>query len=126
MLHKSLRITIGILGLFSLLLAVAFYFRWPITANFWPWTGYYSNLSPLSYHFLSSITAAICAPLLWIALTNNLHTAAPGALNLVVSTLGITVYIFQSYLQTNTTRLLQAGLLSSGTVVLAIVFFVLT
>ncbi len=44
----------------------------------------------------------------------------------MVSTLGIAVYIFQSYLQTPSARLLQAALIGSGAVILAIVFYILT
>lgn len=82
--------------------------RWPTTgsgvsgeprrrhacvADVWPWDTGYDGLAPLSFYFLSSIAAAISAPLLWIAASGALRAAAAGALNLTVAFGGIAGYM---------------------------------
>lgn len=91
------RVALGVIGAAMGILAVGLYFRWPIVADIWPWQGYYSELTPLSYFFLSAIAAAVCAPILWIAIADKPHAAAPGALNLLVAFTGISVFMFQGY-----------------------------
>jgi hypothetical protein len=121
------RVGIGILGVAMGLLAVAFYFRWPVVADIWPWSGYYTpGLSPLSYYFLSSIAAALCAPILWIALSDRLHAAAPGAINLVVAFIGVAIFMFQSYAaNTANTRLLAGAVLVGGVAVSSVIVYLL-
>lgn len=90
------RFAIGLTGFLMLLLAIAFFVQAPFLGDVWPWTTYSSQLSPLSFTFLSSIAAAIAAPLLWIGATGNIQAAPAGALNLMVAFGGIAVFMFQS------------------------------
>ena len=118
------RAVIGLIGIALAVIAVALYFRWPVVSDFWPWTGYYASLSPLSYYFLSSIAAAICAPILWIAITDKLHAAGPGAINLLLSFIGIGIFMFQGYAaDPANNRLLVSALLMSGVVVAILVSY---
>lgn len=125
--RNLVRIGILITGVAMAILAVAFFFRWPLVANIWPWTGYYSpRLSPLSYYFLSSIALAIAAPTLWIALSNKIHAAAPGAINLLLAFVGISIFMAQGYLaDTSNYRLLVGALLFAGVAVSSVVVYLL-
>ena len=124
--RNLIRIGIGVLGVSTGIAAIALYFRWPIVEDIWPWTGYYARLSPLSYYFLSSIAAAVCAPILWIAIAGKLHAAAPGAGNFLVAFIAISVFMFQSYSTDPTnSRLLLAALLMSGVAVSSVAVYVL-
>lgn len=116
-----LRTFVGVLGVALAVVAVALYFRWPIVADIWPWQGYYAQLTPLSYFFLSSIAAAIAAPVLWIAVTGKLHTASAGAMDLVVSFTGIAIFMAQGYLADPTNnRLLVSALVLAASVALIV------
>jgi hypothetical protein len=126
MTRTLIRSGIGLLGISLGIVAVALYFRWPMVADVWPWSGYYSSLTPLSYFFLSSIAAAVCAPVLWIAISDKLHAAAPGAINLLVAFIAISIFMFEGYAaDPANTRLLQAALLISGVAVSSIVVYFL-
>lgn len=110
-------------GLGSLVLAVAFYFRWSWVQDFWPWSGggYYGNagdLTRLSFYFVSSITAAIALPNLWLGLSGEFAAITGGALNLGIAFTGITIYMLQDYRDTDDNRLLTSAIvLGIGAVV---------
>ena len=111
-----LRACVGVLGVALAVIAVALYFRWPMVADVWPWRGYYAQLTPLSYFFLSSIVAAVSVPTLWIAVTGRLHAATAGAMDLVVSFTGIAIFMFQRVAAdpSNTRLLVSALVLTAG------------
>jgi hypothetical protein len=81
-------------GLLNLALAGGLFLQtgWAIQA--WPWPD-----GRLSYIFVASIFAAIAAALLWIAVTGELRPLAAGALNLMVTLGGMTVYLLSLALQ---------------------------
>ncbi|MFN8529532.1 MAG: hypothetical protein U0670_13045 [Anaerolineae bacterium] len=124
---QFIRLGLGISGIALALAAVAFYFRWPVVAHIWPWPGdaYTPSMSPLSFYFLSSIAAAVAAPLLWIVLTNKLHAAVPGAIDLLVTFTGLTVFMVQSYAadSANSNLLISAVVMGGGAVFSAVVLF---
>jgi len=87
------RLGVGLLGALNLVIAIAFYRRHAWVASIWPWETGYEGLAPLSLYFLSSIAAAISAPLLWIAASGAIRAAAAGAFNLTVAFVGIAGYM---------------------------------
>lgn len=126
MTRKLIRIGIGIAGILTILGAIAFYFRWPLVADIWPWTGVYATLSQISFYFLSSIAAAIGAPVLWIAISGKLHAAAPGAIDLLVSFIAIAVFMFQGYAaEPSNSRLLQSAVLAGVVAIANLAIFLL-
>jgi len=126
MTQKLIRIGVGVAGVASIVATIALYFRLPIVADIWPWTGVYATLSPLSFYFLSSVAAAIGAPVLWIAISDRLHAAAPGAIDLLVSFLPITVFMFQGYAaEPSNSRLLQSAVLAGVVAIANLAIFLL-
>lgn len=123
----AVRIGIFVLGAVLVLLTVAFCLQLPIATGIWPWSAYPSpGLSTLSYFFLASITAAISAPVIWIAMTNKLYAAAPGAINLTIAFMGIGIFMLQGYAQDpRNTNLLAGGILMIGVVISSIVVYLL-
>jgi hypothetical protein len=79
-------------GVIFLLLTVGFFFQLPAVTAFWPWPE-----GRLSYIFISSIMAAIAAPLIWIGLSGEFAAARGGALNLAVASAGTSIYLFSLY-----------------------------
>jgi hypothetical protein len=73
-------------------LAVGYFLRLPWATVGWPWED-----GRLSYIFISSIMAAIAAPILWIGLSGESGAAAGGAINLGVTFAGASVFLFQLY-----------------------------
>jgi len=88
-----LRLVVTLFAVLTGYLTLAIFFRWPFVEELWPWPGYDAKLSPLSFVFLSSIAAAICAPLAWLAWTNSMRAAIPGAIDLIVSLGAITIFL---------------------------------
>jgi len=126
MTRKLNRIGVGVAGMASAVAAIALYFRWPIVADIWPWTGAYATLSPLSFFFLSSIAAAVSAPVLWIAISDRLHAAAPGASNLLIAFIAIAVFMLQGYAaEPSNSRLLQSALLVGVAAIANVIIYLL-
>ena len=71
------------------ILAFMYAFELSVVAELWPWGTGYHGLESLTMYFLSSIAAAIAAPLLWMAWSKSIHVAAAGSLNLFVTYGGI-------------------------------------
>lgn len=113
-----LRLVVAVFAVLTGYLALAFYFRWPFVEELWPWPGYDAKLSPLSYVFLSSIAAAICAPLAWLAWTNAMRAAIPGAIDLIVSLGALSIYLALEYSRdtANAALLVWAVLLGASVV----------
>jgi len=89
-------------GLAGAALAVGYFLRLPWATALWPWED-----GRLSFIFISSIMAAIAAPVLWIGLSGELGAAAGGAINLGVTFSGAAVFLFQLYGESNEAHLLR-------------------
>lgn len=76
----TLRIALLIGGAMALVLAVGFFLQAPWATGIWPVAS-----SRLSNIFLSSILAAIGAPIVWIALSGEARAMAGGAINLALA-----------------------------------------
>src|SRR5512141_758517 len=90
--QSTIRIVQVVMGLLFLFFAAAFYFRWPMVAGVWPWTGTDSGLSPLSYIFVGSILAAFGAPLIWMGLAGEIRAAVPITIDVVIVLLGTGIF----------------------------------
>lgn len=93
---RLIRIALGAIAFLMFYATLALFVQMPGVEEIWPWQGYSSQLSPLSFIFLSSIAASICAPLIWLAATGLLQAAAAGAIDLTIVFLGTTIYILVS------------------------------
>ena len=111
-LATALRVVIGLVGVFNLYVAFAFYVQLRWVNDFWPWSTGYDGMSPMSFYFISSIAAAIGAPLLWIAATGSLRASAAGAVNLTIAFGGIGVYMLSGAADASANpRLMPAAML---------------
>jgi hypothetical protein len=94
---RSVRI-LGIgLATLATLVAIGFFLERPEVEPLWPWPTY-----GLSYVFISSILAAIAAPIFWISITDEPAAICGGAINLfatfaAVIALGCLVQIVLTY-----------------------------
>ena len=84
-----LRIALLVAGLLALVFAVGFFLQAPWATGIWP-----VQSSRLSNIFVSSILAAIGAPIVWIALSGETRAMAGGAVNLVLANGGIALAAF--------------------------------
>lgn len=100
---RNVQYALIISGLGFLILSAGFFFRWSWAIDLWPWTD-----SRLSHIFVSSILAAIGAPLIWLGCTGEIGASAAGALNLVVIYTGLTGYFALLYTDQKETHLLAA------------------
>ncbi len=108
----ALRGAIGLSGAWALYVALAFYLQLSWARDLWPWDNGYDGMAPLSFYFLSSIAAAIAAPLLWVAASGTLRAAAAGAFNLTVAFGGISGYMLMTAAaDSGNSRLLPAAVL---------------
>lgn len=82
-------------------LAVGFFWEMSWARNLWVWPAAYR----LSNIFVSSIMAAIAAPLWWIGITGRLKAGAAGGLNLFVAFGGSAVFLAQRGSDTGNDRL---------------------
>jgi hypothetical protein len=76
-------------GVVFAVLAIGFAARMPWATRFWPFA---MQESRLGFLFLSSIVAAIAAPVLWIGFTGELRAAVGGAINLCLTAVGWVVF----------------------------------
>ena len=72
-------------------LAIGFFFEQAWVLSIWPWP-----IKGLSYAFVSSIFAAIAAPIFWICFTNEPAAICGGAINLLVTFTGFSAYSFNN------------------------------
>lgn len=73
------------------LLAVGFVAGWTWVGNLWP---FILDETRLGQIFLSSIALAIALPLVWVAVTGSVRSAAAGLINLVVMFGAMAAYLF--------------------------------
>jgi len=78
------RVASALSGLMFLLITLGFFFQASWATHLWPWPD-----SRLSYIFIASITAAVMAPLLWLAAVPDWHASAGGGLNLAIAFAGM-------------------------------------
>jgi hypothetical protein len=88
-----------------LILTAGFFFRFSWATRLWPWVD-----SRLSFIFVASILAAMSIPILWIGVTGEFGAAEAGALELIVTYLGVTVYLSQLYARHGGAHLLIAAI----------------
>lgn len=79
-------------GMVFLVLTAGFFLQMGWAKALWPWPA-----GRLSYIFISSITAAIAAPMIWIGLTGEFGAARGGAVNLGITAAGTAAYLFVLY-----------------------------
>jgi hypothetical protein len=79
-------------GVLNLVMAVGFFWQLPWATALWPWPD-----SRLSYIFLASIAAAIGAPTLWLALSEEYGALRGGLVNLGLIGVGMATAGFSVY-----------------------------
>ena len=90
--NRAVRTLLVVGGTIFLILALAFFLQMQWVLSFWPWP-----TSRLSNIFLSSIMAAIGAPVMWIGLSGEAAAITGGAINLGITYAGAAVFSFQTY-----------------------------
>ena len=75
----------------QLFFAVAFFLRWPVATNLWPFQG----TTPLTFIFIASIFAAAAAPTLWAAATENYGALAGIGLDYLTILTPVSILSFQ-------------------------------
>lgn len=120
--NTPIRFFLVVTGLVVLGIGAGFFVQAEWALRLWPWQGYAAGLSPLSAIFLASISAAIAVPVLWIGLTGKLAATASGALNLLITSVGISIFMFQSHAASPSPSVLFVAIL---TAVLGVTFAVM-
>lgn len=80
----------AVAGLVFTLLAVGFFAGWAWVERLWP---FILDETRLGQIFLSSIALAIAMPLVWVAVTGSVRSAAAGSINLIVMFGAMTAYL---------------------------------
>ncbi|HLE03930.1 MAG TPA: hypothetical protein VI729_04865 [Anaerolineales bacterium] len=102
-----------LIGTISIVVSIGLFLQMPWAIQVWPFpSGQLSNI------FISSILAAIGAPIVWIGLSGETRAAAGGALNLLVTNLGFAVVAFTFFGRDRQSPVLFFGILSLGMVLL--------
>jgi hypothetical protein len=104
-----------VVGCVAILYAAGFFLQATWATLIWP-----VKSARLSNIFISSIFAAIGAPIIWIGLANEAHAMVGGALNLLVTNAGFAVSIFNLYSHNPQPPLLIFGVISSLVFVICI------
>jgi hypothetical protein len=92
-----------VLAVIMLLLAVGYFFQMTWATSTWPWQD-----GRLSFIFLSSILAAIAAPVIWVTVTREFAALAGSAMFPLLASAGMGIYLIQKYsTTTEPTFLLQ-------------------
>lgn len=92
-------------GILFLAITAGFFWQMGWATALWPWPD-----GRLSYIFISSIAAAIAAPMVWIGLTREFGAARGGAVNLAITAAGTAVYFFILYGRQEDAQLLISAL----------------
>ncbi len=95
-------------GIMALVLTLGFFFQLSWATDLWPWPD-----GRLSYIFISSITAAIAVPMIWIGLSGEFGAAKGGAINLGVAAIGSSIYFFLIYLRDRELQFLVTAVIST-------------
>lgn len=103
-----LRILAFVSGVLAVLLGIGFLLQLPLVMQLWPW-----QMSFLSALFIASIFAAIAAPVIWVAVKNEIAASFGGAVNLGVMFAGMGIFCLQLYFIDNTRQpILYFGIFS--------------
>jgi hypothetical protein len=98
-----------VMGFVSLTLAVGFLFEAGWAKTLWPWPA-----SRLSCIFLSSILAAVGAPVLWIAYAREPRAIEAGAIDLAVMYAGMCASAFVFYAESDRIAVLAFALVTAA------------
>lgn len=113
--ERLVRFVIILIGIAALIAAIGFFLQLQIVTQIWPLaSGRLSNI------FISSILAAIGAPVLWIGLSGDLRAMVGGAINLMVTNAGFAGSMLRFYSQDHKVSLLVFAVASILTLILTI------
>ena len=113
------RIALSISGAITALLAFGFAFQLAWATKLWGWPD-----SRLSYIFLGSIAAAIAAPVIWIALSNELGAVVGGALNIATICASTGLYLLHLHTRRGEGKLLIIAVVLGVVFVLSVALFI--
>jgi hypothetical protein len=116
--NRTIRLTLIIAGVVSLIFAIGFFLQLKWATQFWP-----VDSGRLSYLFVSSILAAIGMPILWIGLSRETRAMAGGAINIAITSCGLTIYAFLLYIRDQELTLLLFAAAALCLFLLTIVLF---
>lgn len=105
-------------GVVFLVVTVGFFLRMGWATALWPWPD-----GRLSYVFISSIAAAIAAPMVWIGLTGEFGAARGGAVNLGITAAGMAVYLLLLYGREGRLQLLFSAVAAAVFLAINVVIF---
>lgn len=103
--NRMIRAVLVAGGAVFLILAIGFFLQSPLALVIWPWP-----TSRLSNIFISSILAAIGAPVVWIGLSGEAAAITGGAINLGITYAGAAIFSFQAYGRSASLPLLIFGI----------------
>lgn len=115
---KILKIILLTSGLLLAAFAFGFIYRLPLVTQTWPW-----SVSPLTYLFIGSILAAVCASLFWIGWTEEFGALPAGTLNVLVIAVTTTIFFFSLVLNDDRGDFLPYALAGILTIVLSAAIF---
>jgi hypothetical protein len=95
-------------GIGFLVLTAGFFWQMAWATALWPWPD-----GRLSYIFLSSITAAVAAPMIWIGMSAEFGAARGGAVNLGITAAGTAAYMFILYGREQRLQLLVSAVVAA-------------
>ena len=115
------RVALLVSGVITALLAVGFAFQLRWATRLWGWPD-----SGLSYIFLGSIAAAIAAPLIWVAISNELGAIIGGTLNIATICLTAGGYLLHLHSGRGQGKLLGIAAVLGMVFILSIALFILS
>jgi hypothetical protein len=92
---RFFRASLIVLSLLAFAFAAGLYGQQPWATGIWLWP----EAPRLSNIFIASIVAAVAAPILWIGVSGEIGASRAGALNLVATFTGLSIYLFQQSAQ---------------------------
>jgi hypothetical protein len=124
--HALLRGTAILAGSGMILLVLGFFAQASWAIQLWPWIGadYYED-PQTSAIFLTSISLATAASLLWLGLSGEVGAAAGGALNLLLTFAGLAAFLIHTSAQQGGTYPLVGSVVCGVVVVLLSATFLL-
>jgi hypothetical protein len=113
--NKTFRASLVLIGSIAILFSIGFFLQTSWATQVWPFqSGRLSNI------FISSILAAVGAPVIWIGLSGETRAMVGGALNLLVTNAGFAISTFNFYIRSHQSPLLIFGIISLFMVALCI------
>lgn len=118
---RYVRFALVISGAVTALLAFGFALQLDWATRLWGWPD-----SRLSYIFLGSIAAAIAAPIIWVALSNELGAIVGGTLNIATICATAGIYLVRLHASRDEGKLLAIAVALGVVFILSIALFVLS